>query len=81
MRLAKRLIFVGLGRQRVEPAGDIALLDRLLQALANVAGRARDRIDLEHLGRVRIAVGQRFGIFERRLGKDRAIVAVGVLQE
>ena len=72
MGLAQRAIFVGLRDERVEPALDVALLDRLRQPWRTSSLRVRDRVDLMELARVGIAVGKRRGIFERRLGQRRA---------
>ena len=68
VRLAKRPVFVGLRCERVEPPFYVALLDRLLEALANIGLRMRDGVDLVELTWVRVAVGQRRGVLERCLG-------------
>ena len=53
MRLAQRPIFVGLRRKRIEPAFDVALLDRLLKARLHVdaAGAGSYRLRTASSGR------------------------------
>ncbi len=53
------------GTSESNQAFDVALLNRLLQAGANVDHWVRDRIDLVELGRVRVTVRQRGRVFQR----------------
>jgi hypothetical protein len=77
--LAQGLILFGLGRERVEPLTDMVVLQRLLQAGADVGLGARDGVDLEQLVGIGITVRQRRGIFERCL--DQRLAAFAALQE
>ena len=78
-RLAQGLIFVRLRRERVEPLGDIAVLERLLHPCTHVRLGARDGIHLVKFRRIGVPVGKRGRIFQP--GLDECLAFLAALQE